>query len=90
MSIPSSLRMRPPTAEGELGAAEVEGESPVEEGGAGRTPGGGRGQPPSTPCPRRSCSALPLADDGPLASLLGSGYERRSGQVAMAAQVLRL
>ena len=29
-----------------------------------------------------------FADDGPLASLMGSGYERRSGQVAMAAQVL--
>ena len=29
-----------------------------------------------------------FAGDGPLASLLGSGFEQRSGQVAMAAQVL--
>ena len=29
-----------------------------------------------------------FADDGPLASLLGGNFERRSGQVAMAAQIM--
>ena len=47
----------------------------------------GEGSDPVYPVPEEELLGY-FADDGPLASLMGSGYEQRSGQVAMAAQVL--
>ena len=66
---------------------EAESAGPVQEEALAELPPVGEGSPPFHAVPEEELLGH-FADDGPLASLLGSGYERRSGQVAMAAQVL--